>query len=143
MNARLGRVGLAGALGVAALVRVALLLHHRGAPGWATTTPGLDAALYHELGVRVASGDLALGDAVYHYAPLPAYVQGAVYALLGPDPTWMPWFHLAAGLVVVALVYAMANRIGGPLAAVVAALLAALYAPFVHLPACKLLHIQP
>ena len=57
----------AAAMASGLALRLAYLLHQRGQLGYRAPTPGLDADLYHGLALRVAAGDLALGDRVYHY----------------------------------------------------------------------------
>ena len=112
-------------------VRIAYLVEVSEYPNFRTPYLGLDAALYHDLAKRVASGDLLLGDEVYGYSPLYAYFLGGLYAVFGESP-WVPRIgNIGLGLGTIWLVYLLTVTLTGSRRwALIAPLGAALYGPY-------------
>lgn len=73
-------------------------------------TGALDTAVYVELGVRVAAGDLLLGSEPYFLAPLYAYFLGLVFALSGGSLLAARVVQVVLGATAVGLVYAASRR---------------------------------
>jgi tetratricopeptide (TPR) repeat protein len=80
-----------------------------------------DGAYYLDLARRVAAGDLALGPAPFHVAPLYVYVLGLLLALGGGHLLVPAVAQIGLGAAAVGLVHATARRLAGARAAVFAA----------------------
>lgn len=116
---------------LALLVRVLYLLQAADLPSFTLPYAGLDLAMYRGLARRVAAGDLALGDVPYSFCAPYAYWLGALYALFGDGPWVAPLVNIAFGLGTVALIHRITLRaFASPGAALLAALGAALYGPY-------------
>jgi tetratricopeptide (TPR) repeat protein len=89
----------------------------------------VDEAGYDRWALAVAGGRL-LGEHPFYQAPLYPYALGAWYALFGHSLLAVRLVQAAGGLASVMLLYVVALRTFGRTAARVAALGAALYAPF-------------
>jgi tetratricopeptide (TPR) repeat protein len=116
----------------------------------------LDNFTWHQFGVRIAAGDILYrnaflpchswaqviapahqwvawygGPSAFYQAPLYGYFVGAVYAVAGVNPDRVYAVQLFLGVVRVLLVYLVARRFFRGWIPLVAALLAAVYAPFI------------
>ncbi len=135
-----GKRHLLGVVGLALVVRVAY---------WVVVArdyaPASDASQYDELARNLASGrgfslvfpQLALHPTAWRPPAYPALL-GFVYWVFGPSVGAGMVLNLLIGLGVVALTYQLAMRLGGPLAAIVAAGLVAAYPPLVVNDLCLL-----
>ncbi|MFZ5564773.1 MAG: glycosyltransferase family 39 protein [Thermodesulfobacteriota bacterium] len=90
----------------------------------------IDEQVYHTWAARMASGEFGTLS-VPDFAPLPAYVMAAVYALLSPNPLYIRLLNMALGTGACVMVFLIGRRLGGPFAGFVSGLVAALYKPFV------------
>lgn len=131
MTKRLAHIILGIILVIGLVVRLIYLHQVAGYPNFTVPYAGLDAALYHGLAKKLASGDLSLGNEVYHYSPLYAYFLGGLYALFG-DSHWVaPLSNVGLGVLTIVLVYLFSLRFFRSTAiALIAALGTALYGPF-------------
>ena len=119
-------------VGIAVVTRVLHLWAMATGPGLTAHVPGLDVDLFHRMAARVAGGDLWLGDDVYHFAPLYAYVLGAVYVVFGESEWVARVFNVALGAGAAGLAFELARRLFRSLpVAVLTGLGVAFYAPFV------------
>ncbi len=75
---------------------------------------------------------------VYSVSPLPAYVTAVVYRLLGTEPLFVRLVNTGLDLGTCAFLFAIGRRLSGPAAGVAAALVGALYQPFVLFGAAML-----
>ncbi len=91
----------------------------------------LDARLFHEAGLRLASGDLSFGSEAFHMSPLYQGFVGLVYSTLGSGPYALRLCQVALGLCTIACVYLACGRLFGSRWALAGGVLAALYGPFV------------
>lgn len=119
----------AAILFLAALIRAAALYAASVLPSFSHYR--LDALLYRDAGLAVASGDLSLGDGVLHMSPLYSYFVGAVYWIFGTGDWAVRGVQLVLGVATVGLIYGAAARLLSRGWAIAAGLLAALYGPFV------------
>jgi len=90
----------------------------------------LDENVYHNLAQKIASGTYD-SKSVYEFAPLPAYVNAAVYKLFSPDISNIRILNLILGLLTCFLVFLIGRELAGPKAGLLACLIAALYKPFI------------
>ncbi|MCB9640933.1 MAG: glycosyltransferase family 39 protein [Myxococcales bacterium] len=113
---------------VAAGLRLGAQSYASQLPFW--THHRLDAQIYHEAGLRIASGDWGLGQQVLHMSPLYSYTVGLLYTLFGSKPWVMPLFQSLLGLGLIWLVWATARRLWGHAGwALLSAALCAFYGP--------------
>ena len=83
-------------LGIATTLRLISLYFASQLPFF--THYRLDAQIYHEAGLRIASGDIALGTQILHMSPLYSYTLGFLYTLFGGSPWIVPLFQLGLGV---------------------------------------------
>ncbi len=114
---------------VGLLVRLGALISLREHPSFLHHR--LDAALFHDAGVRLASGDFSFGGEVFHMSPLYQGFVGLVYALFGDGPVALRLVQIGLGLVTIVCVYLACGRLFGERWARAGGALAALYGPFV------------
>lgn len=88
-----------------------------------------DERVYHEIAVKIANGTFA-GKEVYPFAPLFAYLTAGIYRLLSPDVFYIRLLNILFGVLLCWAVYGIGARLGGKRVGLLAALLAALYKPF-------------
>ncbi|HWR98327.1 MAG TPA: glycosyltransferase family 39 protein, partial [Candidatus Methanoperedens sp.] len=117
-----------GVFFLALAVRFTYLLEIRGDPFFAR--PIVDARMYDEMAVRIASGE-PLGGGAFTQAPLYPYFLGLVYRLLGHDYFLARFVQVAVGAAGCALIVAIGRRIFNPRVALLAGLTAALYGTLV------------
>lgn len=89
-----------------------------------------DESVYHLWAVRVLKG----GDATFpvaDVAPLPAYLMLAAYRLFSPQPLTMRILNLLLGVATCGVIYLIGRRLADHRTGLLAALLAALYKPFI------------
>jgi tetratricopeptide (TPR) repeat protein len=123
---RSGR-GLAAVLVAAAVYRVALLVQYRDASPY-FGMPVLDAAVYDGWAREIAAGR-GLPPGAFYFAPGYAYALAFLYRWVAATPLAVLVAQAALGLLVLALVARLATHASGPRAGVLAAAVAALYAP--------------
>lgn len=121
------RIGLVLLLGLAAAVRLSLLVTLKDQPYF--RDPIVDSAAYDQWGQRIASGDL-LGKGAFYQDPLYPYFLGAVYATAGRDLLVVRLIQIALSLVGCWLLFETARRLVDVRVAFVALAIAALYKPF-------------
>ncbi len=92
-------------------------------------TPILDAELYDAWARRIAAGDW-LGQGVFYANPLYPYFLGVIYRIAGPNADAARLIQHGLGAGTVGLIALLAQRAFGPMAALGAGVLAALYGPF-------------
>lgn len=92
---------------------------------------GLDTSLYQHLAQQVAAGDILLGQEVYYYSPLYAYVLAGLYVVFGVSPWVASLANVALGVGVIFCVhrYTLSFFCSEKIACI-AALGVALYGPF-------------
>lgn len=112
---------------VAMALRLLYFLQYRRSPFYDFLH--LDPLYYHEWASRVAAGDW-LGREVFEQSPLYPYLLAIYLVLFGKDLTLLRLLQFAIGAATVVLTYFLGRRIFGRASAVVAALAAALYGPF-------------
>jgi 4-amino-4-deoxy-L-arabinose transferase-like glycosyltransferase len=122
------RIALVLLLGLAALVRVGLVLSLEGKPYF--YDPVVDSAAYDRWGQEIARGQV-LGRGAYYQDPLYPYWLGAIYAAFGRDLYLVRLLQLALGVLGCWLLFETARRLADLRVAFVALVLAALYKPFV------------
>jgi len=88
--------------------------------------PSVDSLVYREWALRIAGGDW-LGSEPFFLSPLYGYLLAGVYWLTGSGHLWPLVLNALFGAGACAFAYLIASRLFGRRAAVVAALLAALY----------------
>ena len=96
-----------------------------------------DERIYHAWAAAIANGTFNSAT-VYEFAPLPAYLVGGVYWLLGPDPLYFRVLNVILGSGVCVLVYLLAGAAFSRRSALPAGLLAGLYGPFIFYSAVPL-----
>jgi 4-amino-4-deoxy-L-arabinose transferase-like glycosyltransferase len=113
-------------LGIATTLRLVSLYFASQLPFF--THYRLDAQIYHEAGLRIASGDIALGTQILHMSPLYSYTLGILYSLFGNSPWIVPLFQLGLGVGSVFFIWKSAILLWGQMRwAALASLLAASY----------------
>lgn len=114
------------------LVRALYLWQIGETPPLTVPYAGLDEALYRDLAARLRAGDLALGTEPYWFCAPYAYFRGALALWFGAGP-WPPRIaNLGLGLLTLVLIHRITRRLfPGRAAALLAALGAALYGPYV------------
>jgi hypothetical protein len=113
---------LAGVLGIAFLVKLAVLLSLGDHP-LLQPDAGLDTGAYARLAWRVASGDVLLGTEPYFVSPLYVYFLAAILKLTASSLFPARLVQVLLGTAAAGLVFAAARRLFGERAAVVAGLL--------------------
>ena len=119
----------AGLFVVALVVRLAHLWTIRETPFF--TDLGLDPLAYDEWGRRIAGGEW-LGDQIFYQDPLYPYLLGAVYRVAGHNLTVAVALQCLLGSLVAPFVHRASRHWFGRREAIVAGLLAALYAPAIY-----------
>lgn len=106
-----------------ALVLVASLYVAQGLYYARVLVPVHDAIMYLLVGAKAVRGEVSPFDdrIVGHRSPLPFYVLGLTQ-LAGPDLLTARWLNVGFGLLTVLLTAAVARRLAGDLAAILAAL---------------------
>jgi hypothetical protein len=117
-----------GVLVLALSLRI-LALHSLSHTGYFTTLIA-DELHYHRWAAALATGG-NLPDSVYVQSPLPAYVIAFVYKIFSPDPLYIRILTIVLGTAVCGLLYLIGCRLGNPVTGLGAALLGALYKPFI------------
>ena len=125
IEAHRGKV-LAAVLLVAAGVRGAVLVGLRDTAYW-------DFLLWDERTYDTWARHLVRGESHYVHglSPLPAYLVAGVYRVFGADPLHFRIVNVLLGVGLCAVVFAIGRRIGGVGVGLGAALVCALYKPFV------------
>ncbi|MBI9082535.1 MAG: glycosyltransferase family 39 protein [Desulfobacterales bacterium] len=123
-----GRILLAAVLTAALALRVAAFFSLKQSIYFDTLL--IDEKIYHNWAVRIADGTFA-ANGVYEMAPLPAYLWAFIYRVLSPDPVHIRWLNILLGTAVCYFIYRIGKTLGGVGVGIGAALLAALYQPFV------------
>ena len=93
-----------------------------------------DELFYREWGLAIARGEFSPGH-VFEQGPFYAYLLGLFYALFGDQEAWLLFLQLKLGSLQVVLIYLIGKQIWGPVTGRVAALLAAVYCPFMFFEA--------
>ena len=106
-----------------------LALHSLSHTGYFTTLIG-DELHYHRWAATLATGG-NLPDSVYILSPLPAYVMAFVYKIFSPDPLYIRILNIVLGTAVCGLLYLIGCRLANRVTGLGAALLGALYKPFI------------
>jgi tetratricopeptide (TPR) repeat protein len=114
---------------VLALVTRILALYSLSRTGYFTTLIG-DELHYHRWATLLATGG-NIPDSVYILSPLPAYVMAFVYKIFSPDPLYIRILNIELGTAVCGLLYLIGCRLGNHFTGLGAALLGALYKPFI------------
>ncbi len=127
-HARLGRRAALGIFFLALAVRLVVLAELSGSP-WLQVPLG-DARHFDQWGQEIAAGDWG-GQQVFYQAPLYPYVLGSVYALCGHEPGLVRLLQCVLGALAAVCIAAATLRFATRRAALIAAGLAALYAPAV------------
>jgi len=122
------RLLLAGVLLLALVLRLLALASLSGTLYF--DTPILDERYYHDWAARLAAGTWE-SSAVYRFAPLPAYLMAAAYWAFSPDILWIRLMNIVFGVLTCWLVYRIGRALAGRKAGLLAALIAALYKPFI------------
>jgi tetratricopeptide (TPR) repeat protein len=124
---------LLGVLAAAALFRVLYFLAYRArSPHFDSLL--LDARIYDDWARRIAGGEWIASEPFY-FAPGYPYLLALLYKLVSPWVGTVYVFQFLLGLVNIFLIHRLAGEAFGRRAARVAAVLAALYAPFPFLEA--------
>ncbi len=93
----------------------------------------IDQEYYHFWAKRIAAGDLMSGSEVFEMTPLYAYMLGFFYKFISTDIFTLKVVQSIAGSLSAVMIFFLAGRVFKSFAvAVVAGLMAAIYAPFVH-----------
>jgi len=106
-----------------------LALHSLSRTGYFTTLIG-DELHYHRWATILATGG-NLPDSVYILSPLPAYVMATVYKILSPDPLYIRILNIELGTAVCGLLYLIGYQLGNRFTGLGAAVVGALYKPFI------------
>lgn len=94
--------------------------------------PVVDAGQHHAWAERIVAGDwLGQGPDDVFKPPLYPYLLAIVYSVFGPDIRTIQWLQAISGAVSTLLIAQLGGTLLGRRAAVLAGLIAALYAPFV------------
>ena len=123
----------AGILGVAFAFRLLFLRQIGGHALYSTLTA--DPAVYQAQALDILRGKLTADHAYFHSSPLYPYFVAAIVRLAGPGLQAVRNAQALVGCATVFLVYELARRTVGRIAAAVAGLLAALYVPLVFFEA--------
>jgi hypothetical protein len=121
----------AGALGilvVAVGVRIVYFLQYAASPLMGDMQA--DQLYYFEWARRIAGGDW-VGEGAFEQGPLYPYLTGALFAVVGEDPTLAYLGQMLLGCATCLLVWGTARRLFGNPTALAAGLVAATYGPFV------------
>lgn len=94
----------------------------------------LDARYYHEWAQKIAAGQW-LGDKVFFFDPLYAYILALLSKIFGSGIFWVRFVQIFAGSANAVLVYIIAKRLVSPRAAWISGLLAAAYPLFIFFDA--------
>lgn len=89
-----------------------------------------DERYYHAWALQLAEGTFQ-SSLPYRAAPLPAYLMGLIYALLGPDPFFIRLLNLLLGTLTCYLIYRIGRDLFGEAVGLLAGLLAAVYKPLI------------
>lgn len=89
-----------------------------------------DERVYHEWASRIADGTFQ-SKSVYEFPPLYAYLAAALYKVLGPDPVSLRFLNIGFGVLACGFVYLIGRSLAGRKVGLLAALIAALYGPFI------------
>jgi 4-amino-4-deoxy-L-arabinose transferase-like glycosyltransferase len=89
-----------------------------------------DERVYHTWAAALADGTFN-SHTVYEFAPLPAYLLGGIYWLLGPDPMYFRALNVLLGSGVCVMVYLLSGAVFDKRIALASGLLAGLYGPFI------------
>ncbi len=112
----------------AALVRIAYLFEIKDVPFF--PAPVVDAGTYFQHAEAIASG-LLLSREAFWQAPLYPYVLAVLIWLFGPHHLLLHLLHLLLGAFNCVLIYWLGTRVTGRGPALLAAMAAAFYAPFI------------
>ena len=114
---------------LAAIVRIAHLSALWNSP--ILTVPIIDSRFYHSWAESLAAGKTQPAE-LFFMNPLYPYVLSFLYRLFGADPRVADVFQGAMGILLVFLIYRLGTRLFDEKIGLLAALLAALYRPFVY-----------
>lgn len=90
----------------------------------------IDEQIYHTWATELAAGTYTSTSA-YKTSPLPAYVLGFLYKLLHPDPLYFRLLNIGLGTATCGILYLLGKKMANRRVGLCAALLAALYQPFI------------
>lgn len=90
----------------------------------------LDEAVYHSWASQIASGGYQ-PQAAYEFSPLPVYVMALIYKLFSPDVYYIRILNIVLGVLTCLFIGLCARDLGGNRGGLAAALIAALYKPFI------------
>ena len=89
-----------------------------------------DELVYHQWAEKIAAGTFD-SDTVYAFAPLPAYLMAMVYRIFSPDIVFIRWMNIGLGTLTCLLIYFIGVELKDRRTGILAALVAALYKPFI------------
>lgn len=90
----------------------------------------IDEQIYHKWAAELAAGTYTSSSA-YKTSPLPAYIVGFLYKVLHPDPLYFRMLNIGLGSATCAILYLLGKEMDNRRVGLCAALLAALYQPFI------------
>lgn len=90
----------------------------------------MDERIYHDWAVKIISGTYTPA-AAYEFPPLPAYITALVYKLFSPDPLYIRYLNIAFGTATCLFIGLTGKELDAEATALLAALIAALYKPFI------------
>jgi len=89
-----------------------------------------DEKIYHAWASQIADGTYQ-SKSVYEFSPLPAYLTAALYRVFGPQVVIVRLLNIVFGVLACLVIYFIAARLYDERAGLIAALIAALYEPFI------------
>ncbi len=92
--------------------------------------PIIDSAYYHLMASEISHGNF-VGDSIFFMSPLYPYLMGLIYAIFGSTPLWIVVFQIGLSVGTVYQHYKFTNKLINRRVAAIAALIAALYSPFI------------
>lgn len=138
ISGRVLRIGLVAILAVAFVIRLAAAIHYE-------IPPRTDSYDYDRIAASVADGDGYPPATVFSGGPGPSafrppaypYLLGAVYALTGTADKGQRWeagriLQAVLGVAIVGLVALIAFQVWGPMMALLASAIAAVYPPLIY-----------
>jgi 4-amino-4-deoxy-L-arabinose transferase-like glycosyltransferase len=117
-------LGIAFVAAIALVMRSIYLYQFSSLPDWNQLT--VDNWYHHNWAMTIADGNV-FGDTTYFRAPLYAWCLGALYFLFSPSILVARLFGIAVGVASVILTYRIADNIAGRRAALIAAVIQAIY----------------
>ncbi|TKJ41617.1 hypothetical protein CEE37_03360 [candidate division LCP-89 bacterium B3_LCP] len=114
---------------IATVIRIACFISFQDTP--VIQVPIIDSEYYHQTASDIISGDSGDGD-VFFMAPLYPFILSLFYRILGVNPQVAVIFQIIAGVILVYLVYLIGIRLFNRKVALLAALVATLYKPFIY-----------